>query len=449
MDAALGMALPGGATLLNQGVRKVAGKAAVSIYQSAAKYPSFLKVAEKTKLTLAALREKVMFNPESIERLGNINDELTSVADEAMIYANMRGEGVATNSIKESFWSVTNRLKKDPLFDKKITEGIQRSYGEAVDNLPAYMTPQEVIAWRRSLNQQLAGHFDRMKKAGLPSGESSLLKAKEAVRGSVNQEILNMVPELKALGQRQKEVIDLIMHTERATSRSANWDVLGLGSLVVGDIFADAAGVSPTTKMGALGTAAAGMVAWRVAGSPNAKARIAFALAKVGKLNSASPQTLELIGLTREAARRLEPTMKALPFPRTMSTGKPDASGVVSGGQETVHAVDTPDIYETMWRKAANEAEELRQGGQFPVIPGVPKRNLHGKTFRGTEEEWVPPRTAADVENQMKEYGMDVYDRIRRGYLGDNLLGDPARKTLGVPLENLERGLLYQGKKLR
>jgi hypothetical protein len=444
-DAAIGLgfgALPYGASVAAQGIKMASGKAAMRLYESAAKYPSTLKVAEKTRITLAGLRERIMFNDKSLERLGNLNDELVNVADEAMVYAQMRGEGVATKGIKDSFLKVTNKMKADPVFGKKTAEGLQDAFAGRFNELPEYMTPQELLAWRRSLNGELAGYFDRAKKAGLIGNESSIRKTMLGVRGAVQEEMFKMVPELKAVGQRHKDIIDLLTYTERATSRISNWDLVGLGSLVAGDIAADAAGINPQTKLGALGMGAAGMLAWRMAGNPNTKARIAFGLAKVGRLSSASPSTLELLQLSREGARNLQPKMKALPFPRSLpAMPKPSSASYVG---ETVNAENVPDVYEKLWVQYADESAQLAQGGQYPVIPKAPKRNLYGP------EEWLPPKTSADLERQTESYGMDVYDRIRRGYLGDTLTGLPPKpQYLGAPYEELERGLVYKGKRLR
>lgn len=365
-DAALGMAIPGGAALLGKGVRKATGKAAVTLYKSAAKYPTTLKMAEKSRIALAGLRERIMFNQASLEKLDDLNDAMTGVADEAMAYASVRGEGVPTSKIKSAFQNAMSKLRKDPVFGAKQADMLEARYNARFKELPPYMKPEEVLAWRRSLNDELTSYFDRAKKAGLVGSESAERKMKANVRWAVNEEIISMVPELKALGQRQKDIIDLITYTERATSRITNWDLIGLGSLVMGDITADLAGISPSTKFGALGTAAAGMLAWRFMGNPNTKARIAFALAKAGKLHSASDSTLGLIGLSREAARKLEPRMKALPFPRTMPSGRPDVSGPVKGGQEIVHG-DTTDYIDDAWRQYADRME-----GQFEVVPKHP-----------------------------------------------------------------------------
>ena len=415
-QAVLGMALPGvGGALYNTAkpaIQKWAGKAAVALYQSAAKYPSTLKMADKARVALMGLREKIMFNPKSLEKLGSLNDELTGVADEAMIYAQMRGEGVPTQGIKTAFKNVTDKMGRDPVFGKETAEGLRTKFSASINELPAYMSPQEVLAWRRGLNEQLTGHFNQLQKAGMTGVETGLMKSKEAVRAAVNGEILTMVPELKALGRRQKDIIDLLGYTEKRTSGISNWDVVGLGALFVGDLVADAAGVTPTTKAGTLGTAAAGMLAWRTMGSPNAKARVAFLLAKAGKLDSASPSTLELIGLTRQSARSLSPKMKALPYPRTMGTGKPETpSGIVQGGQETVHAEQAADLYEQTWAKYAQNAEELRQGGQFAVIPKAERS-------RAAQDAQLGPFVGKPAIGDISKY-----DQIKYPHLGDVIPG--------------------------
>ena len=308
-------ALPAAFPAAAQATKAVANRAAVSLYKHAAKYPTTLKMAEKTKLATAALREKVLFKTSSIEKLGTVSDEMSAVADEAILHAQNAGGTIETKNIKDSFWKATNELKSDPIFNKQIAESVQARFGESIDALPETMSAQAALDWRRNLNSQLTGYFEAAKKSGLTGVASAEKVAIASTRKALNDEIFTMIPELKELGKRQSEIIDLITYTEKAVSRISNWDLLGLGSLIAGGVMADVAGIDSKSKAGALAAAAGGMLAWRFIGHPNTKARIAFLLAKAGKLNTASPSTLELIGLTKESAKTIQPRLKALSAP--------------------------------------------------------------------------------------------------------------------------------------
>jgi hypothetical protein len=143
------------------------------------------------------------------------------------------------------------------------------------------------------------------------------------------------------------------------------------------------------------------------------KARVAFSLARAGGLAKASASTLQLLNLTRERATTLEPKMKALPFPRTMGSGKPDTSGIVTGGQEIVHA-EEGTAYETLWRKYANRNE-----GQFQSIPNAP--STRDIPWPAGSAEFIAEGRSPTATGLLKKQGMTVYDRIQRGWLGEEI----------------------------
>ncbi len=441
-EAALQVGLPGalegGWKLAKPYVLSAANKIARRLYQSGAKFFPSLASEARDRATDTALRDRILpQDQKSLDKLTGTINAIDDATEQAIAARGLTGEGIPMGGVKSAKDRMIAYYRNSGIFNPEVAEqlGSKLAY---VDELPAYVTPQKALEFRRKMNRDLSGFFGNLQKQGYSINENAMTMTMVKMRGEMNQAIYESIPELKALGKREADLILLNKHIERTLNRLNNRDIFPLSAMIAGSAAGGViGGVSGDWReggIGGLGTAAAIMLL----GSPNTKARVAFLLARAGGLSGASESTLQLLNLTRQAARKLEPRMKALPFPKTMGTGaKEDASGIIKGGQEIVHA-EEGNAYEKAWRQYANKNE-----GQFQTIPNAPKRNLFGP------EEWTPSRTGADIENELEAYGLSNYDRIRRGYLGETLSDAPPKKYLGVPYEALDRGLVSRGRKLK
>lgn len=389
------------------------------LYQSGAKFFPSLSSEARDRATDTALREKILpQDQKSLEKvIGSIN-AIDDATEHAIAEKGMAGEGIPMGGVKAAKDKMIAYYRGSGIFSPEVSEqlGSKLAY---VDELPAYITPQKALEFRRKMNRDLSGFFGNLQKQGYSINENAMTMTTANMRGEMNGALYESIPELKALGRREADFILLEKHIERTLNRLNNRDILPLSAMVAGSAAGAAIGMSSGDYgkggLGGLGIAAVVMML----GSPNMKARVAFTLARAGGLAKASESTLSLLNLTRQAAQKLEPRMKALPFPRTMGPGKADASGIVKGGQEIVHAEES-NAYEKAWRQYANRNE-----GQFETVP---------KTTPASDIPW-PVGSAEFVSGQrnpstselLRNQGMTVYDRIKLGWLGDEIPNFPRK----------------------
>ena len=385
-DAALGIGLPTASAVWKSTIgpyaEKMAGKAAMGLYESAAKILPSMTSEERSKRILTALRDRILpVGQKSIDQLDKFTNEMDDIVGVALTKRTVLGDVIPTGNIKEAARAKLSQMESSSIFGADIAKSL-RSELAAVEALPDYITPSKALTFRRDLNQRLNGYFERAKKSGLTNVESSENKFVADVRKNLNNNIYDLVPELRELGKRESEIIGLKQTVERATNRVGNKDILSIGSLIAGGLTESLAsldeGHSSVYRKATYG--AAGMLTYSILSRPNVKARIAFELAKSGKLVSASPSTLELIGLTRESAMAWQPRLKALKAaPTVLESGIPDSS----------------------------------------YVRGVPA-DVQKTGYLG---ETMPEMTGPSVRDQLMNQGMTVYDRIKRGYLGDVIPG--------------------------
>jgi len=454
-EAALQVGLPGaiegGWKVAKPYVLSAANKLARRLYQSGAKFFPSLSSEARGRITDTALRDRLLpQDPKSIERLTSKINAIDDATEQAIAAKGMAGEGIPMGGVKAAKDRMVAYYRNSGIFSPEVAEqlGGKLAY---VDDLPAYVTPQKALEFRRKMNRDLSGFFGNLQKQGYSINENAMTMTTTKMRGEMNEAIYESIPELKALGKRESDLILLNKHIERTLNRLNNRDIIPLSALIAGSAAGGlVGGISGDWKeggIGGLGTAAAIMLL----GSPNTKARVAFLLARAGGLSTASESTLQLLNLTRKAAQSLEPRMKALPFPRTMGTGKADPSGIIKGGQEIVHAEES-NAYEKAWRQYANRNE-----GQFEITPKSPRLIDHAPMPNEYGSPGPLPKMLADpgrFRNPPAEpYGGSVTSRARA--IVDSVeLGQmhpilAARELQGMANDALVKGNTYAAETYR
>lgn len=365
-EAALNIGIPAaGSAILKYGgdyIKNGLNQAAKRIYQSGAKFLPSLSPEARDKITTTALQNKIL--PQSQKSLDEVGASINAIdyATESAFNARNAVDGIPTAGIKDAYKRTMGYYRNNALFGPAIADelGAKLKY---LDELPAYINPNKALEIRRNLNKDLRGFFDRANRAGATPSESSMTMALAEMRGELNQSLYTMFPELRQVGKQEASYIMLQQHLERTMNRLNNRDLFPLSAIIAGGAIGGVTvGMSGDWQTGS-GAGLGSALLVSMLGSPNMKARVAFTLAKAGGLGRASQSTLELLNLTRSSATNLEAKMKALPFPRTMPSGKQDTSGIIKGGQEIVHA-EPSGAYEKAWRQYANRNE-----GQFQTIP--------------------------------------------------------------------------------
>ena len=319
---------PPAAPVLNEG-RGLFDRLAMGTYKSALKPSTANKLEQNDQMTLTALRERILpFGQASTEKIDVLNNEINRTFNDVLLQKSgpANPQGISTAPIKDSVNKVISFYRSDPA-TVNVADSLGRMASE-FNNMPAYISPQEMQVFRQRWNNQLTDYFRRSKTLiGSTKNEGGEINLVKAARDSASNTIYELAPELKQLGKRQASLIDLNSAIERATNRINNWDIIGLSFMAAGT-------TGELIGQGKYGAPVAGaggaILAYRLLSNPNIKARIAFALAQNGSLATASPSTLELIGLTKESAEQTQTILKALPFPKSMPSGIEDLSGVYS-----------------------------------------------------------------------------------------------------------------------
>lgn len=363
-DAALGIGLPTAGAIWKSTVgpyaEKVAGKAAMGLYESAAKILPSVTGEERSKRILTALRDRILpVGQRSIDQLDKFTNEMDDIVGVALSKRTVAGDMISTSNIKDAARSKIAQMKSSSIFGADTAKSLKSELA-AVDALPDYITPAKALTYRKDLNKRLTGYFERGKKSGLTTVESSENQFVADVRVNLNNNIYDLIPELRELGKRESAIIGLKQTVERATNRIGNRDILSIGSLVAGGLSESLATLddkhSDVYRKATYG--AGGMLIYSILSRPNVKAQIAFSLAKVGKLTTASPTTLELIGLTKESALKWQPRLKALnSAPTALGTGKADPSYVRGVPAEVQVTGDIGDVIPGA--APSNAAEQL------------------------------------------------------------------------------------------
>lgn len=324
-EAVLGMAVPGGAALVGKGARKLSGKAAMGLYESAAKIFPSINLSERNQRIMTALRDRILpVGEKSIDTLAGFTREMDDIVGKGLNQRTVAGDMIPTKGIKDAARNKLASMERSNIFGEAgVPDVIRKKFAE-LESLPDHISPNKALEYRRTMNKELSGYFSKKQKSGLTSGESSDDAFTAEVRKQINDDIYGLIPELRELGKREAQIINLKQTVERATSRVGNRDVLSIGSLVaaglgegLGRADREHQGIYDQAKYGA-----AGLFVYSILSRPNVKARIAFALARVGGLANASDDTLTLIGLTREAAFKMQPKLRALKAPPTALPGE-------------------------------------------------------------------------------------------------------------------------------
>jgi hypothetical protein len=457
-DAALGIGLPLGGTAykstIGPAIQKTAGKAAMGLYESAAKILPSITSEERSKRVLTALRDRILpVGQKSIDQLDSFTKEMDDIVGVALTKRTVAGDMIATGDIKKAARAKLAQMESGSIFGEDTVKSL-KSELSAIDALPDYITPSKALTYRKDLNRRLTGYFERSKKSGLTTVENAENTFIADTRKNLNNSIYDLIPELRELGKRESEIIGLKQTVERATNQIGNKDILSIGSLVVGGLAEGAARLdephSSTYRAATAG--AAGMLAYSILSRPNVKAQIAFQLAKIGKLTTASPTTLELIGMTKESAMAWAPRLKALnaapagqlPW-RTVDEsfvkGVPAKYPVAANMGETIPGNAGPSRDALLYDQGMDTANRIQRGYLGDAVPNAPPA-------RTPFEEWIMQRDPS-VKKLLTKQGMEVYDRIKAGHLGDVVTPLGPKAYLGEPFDTLGRGLTYKGKALK
>lgn len=299
--------------MAREGVRKAVVAAtpeslAANMYQSAAKFPTTMDPAQRTKIVNTALDEGIMPTQSGVEKaktmIDDLNEQVISKIDAATqsgqriavddlfqylddVRANARlsGEPVANlkaiNRIEEQIRGTWGGGQKKPHQHGAKPQGLVDQHGRPIPSRTpkqgkVFLDPKEAQRIKQNIYKEVNY-----------ASEKVLFKddAKKAVARAAKVELEKIYPELKGLNAKEGALLSLLEEIERSANRISNRDFSGIGLPIKGTAGSSVGG-SLGGELGAKVGAVVGL-AQGILDVPSVKARIAIAIrqAKRGEMS--------------------------------------------------------------------------------------------------------------------------------------------------------------------
>jgi hypothetical protein len=263
---------------------------AIRFYQSALK-PTVAVEKKFPDVVKTGIKEEIIVGADGLEKARNVIDKLNDEITARIAKSTKTGAVIKTKDIVKSLEDVRTQLMSDvsPGESLALLKALEKDFRGAHGTR---LTPKRAQEIKISSYKRLRKSYGELKSAQI-EGKKGL------VRG-VKTEIEKVIPEVKGLNARERQLIGLDKALITAVRRMKNRDVVGLG-----EIGAAGAGAVAT---GGIGGLALGLVK-RVIDSPGIKSRLAIALNKLAKRKKRplSPQSRAFLRSLTPTARITEP----------------------------------------------------------------------------------------------------------------------------------------------
>lgn len=290
----------GAGKVVQAAAQKVGDTVAPAMYQSALKPPVTAGLDKTAGMVNTGLNNGVPISAAGLDKVGtlidNLNQRITAVVN-------------SNPSRKVNKFAVASRLSdtaddlSKQVNPEKDLAVVGNSGNEFLRNNPGNIPADLAQAMKVGTYQQLKAKYGQMGMAQV--------EAEKALARGLKEELATAFPELNDLNAQESRLLDLQPALERAVSRNANHQIIGIGTPIAGGAVALASG-SP-----AAGAIAATIKA--VVDNPTVKSKLAIALYRAGK-NSGKYITMG------QAAAKVSAYSAAL-------TANSDAGGKEAGAQ--------------------------------------------------------------------------------------------------------------------
>lgn len=267
------------------------------LYESALKPSTTLSTSERAAITQTGLKNGILVNPDGVEKVANLIGDYNTKIKAAI--ASDPTRQISTAPAMRNLQSVRDK------FQTQVTPGADLLQIDAVgkefsDKTPSgSMNADDAQAMKQGTYRALGS-----KSYGEVKGAS--IEAQKSLARGLKDEIANQFPEIGNMNSAESKLLNLQDVLERAVNRSANHQLIGIGTPIVGTA------VHSLTGSGPAGLAM--MLMKSVVDDPVVKSRLAIALSKGGKI----PYS--------QAAARVQAYSSAL-APTAAGSTAPDAPG--------------------------------------------------------------------------------------------------------------------------
>lgn len=288
-------------TLAGKGV--VAAKNAIpaavpqKMYQSALKMSTTLTPKERLARTKTGLEAGILPTPGGVEKVGKIITDLNDRVSKLILQNGSRGK-IGVDVLIDRLEDLKKQYSQfpDPAPYRKAIEKLQDAL---IDNQGNELTLSAAQKLKQNTYKEIKQAYERNIKSGQDALDTGAEATRRALASQLREEIQKLVPEVGALNAEESRFIGLQESIERAASRVANRDIIGIGTPIAGV----AGGVVTGSPVGGLLTAAARMIL----DNPTVKAKMATVLARRSQMPTTPGRVTAATRLAEKAGLETEP----------------------------------------------------------------------------------------------------------------------------------------------
>lgn len=237
---------------------------APAMYQSALKPPVTASLDKTAGMVNAGLENSVPVSPAGLEKLGSAIDDLNQKIT-AVVNSNP-SRNINKFAVASRLSDTADTLSKQVNPEKDLAT-VGGAGNEFLRNAPGNIPADQAQAMKVGTYQQLKAKYGQMGVAQV--------EAEKALARGIKEELATAFPELNSLNAQESRLLELQPALERAVSRNANHQLVGIGTPIAGGAVGLASG-SP-----AAGAVAATVKA--IVDNPMVKSKLAIALYRAGK----------------------------------------------------------------------------------------------------------------------------------------------------------------------
>jgi len=270
----------------------------IKLYQSAVKMSPSLTREERLKQAETGLKYNIKPTYSGLDRLREISNDFSTKVDD-LINQNT-GKQIKVLPILDSLDDLSTKFL-DSLTPEKYQKAIERVKGQlkSLSTLdPAtgeyLLEVKYAQGIKKRIYTELEGTYKRNKTIGSTVTQDAIAIAKKHTAAQIKNAIAAEIPEVAELNKDWSKVLGLEDAIEKAASRLANRDLVGVGVPLSAGVGQMVAG----NRWGML----LGIAAKEIVDSPSVKVKIARLIKDVGKRATAGNKVLPLYGVG-EASR--------------------------------------------------------------------------------------------------------------------------------------------------
>lgn len=201
---------------------KIAGSmgAAEKVYGSLTKMSTTIPAEQRAILLSKGVENEIVPSQAGIQKFQKRINDVVSEMDQTVLQDSKSGRTISTQPMVDKLEELKTYVKDTYPDPTEAVASIEKMQKNFVAVHGSEISMQKALAMKKELNSQLQPVFGQEKKI--------MQEQLMSVRSGIQDQLLQMYPELKILGKDAKESIDLVKQIDRASNRLENKNIIGL-----------------------------------------------------------------------------------------------------------------------------------------------------------------------------------------------------------------------------